>query len=454
MQSLEADNLERYDRVKKLLELNSLDELSKLVSELHAVELVDLLNSLESELQPKILSLITGLDQLSELITYANKPLRKLVVNIIDDSRLAAVARRMDIDDAASFLSELTRRRQVKIMRRLSPKKAKDLKSLLAYEEETAGRIMNTYFFSFNKNDSVEQTIETIRQGLAKGDDETDMNYCYVLDENESILGVFSFRELLSHQGGTKLQEFMQKEIISVDDNQDQELVAKLISDYDLSAIPVISTDNHSMLGIITIDDVLDIIEEEHTEDILKLAGTEDTDKVGATLAVAIKSRTPWLLASCLGGCIGATILGSFSQTLEKLVALAFFMPVVFGMGGNIGSQASTITVRGLATGDLNSNRSKERLIKEASVGMLLGLLFAGINFVLSLIFFNDLKLSIIVSISTLLTMFISSTTGALLPVIFDRFGFDPAVSSGPLVTTSSDLISGIIYFSIASALL
>lgn len=454
MQSLEADNLERYDRVKKLLELNSLDELSKLVSELHAVELVDLLNSLESELQPKILSLITGLDQLSELITYANKPLRKLVVNIIDDSRLAAVARRMDIDDAASFLSELTRRRQVKIMRRLSPKKAKDLKSLLAYEEETAGRIMNTYFFSFNKNDSVEQTIETIRQGLAKGDDETDMNYCYVLDENESILGVFSFRELLSHQGGTKLQEFMQKEIISVDDNQDQELVAKLISDYDLSAIPVISTDNHSMLGIITIDDVLDIIEEEHTEDILKLAGTEDTDKVGATLAVAIKSRTPWLLASCLGGCIGATILGSFSQTLEKLVALAFFMPVVLGMGGNIGSQASTITVRGLATGDLNSNRSKERLIKEASVGMLLGLLFAGINFVLSLIFFNDLKLSIIVSISTLLTMFISSTTGALLPVIFDRFGFDPAVSSGPLVTTSSDLISGIIYFSIASALL
>ena len=454
MQSLEADNLERYDRVKKLLELNSLDELSKLVSELHAVELVDLLNSLESELQPKILSLITGLDQLSELITYANKPLRKLVVNIIDDSRLAAVARRMDIDDAASFLSELTRRRQVKIMRRLSPKKAKDLKSLLAYEEETAGRIMNTYFFSFNKNDSVEQTIETIRQGLAKGDDETDMNYCYVLDENESILGVFSFRELLSHQGGTKLQEFMQKEIISVDDNQDQELVAKLISDYDLSAIPVISTDNHSMLGIITIDDVLDIIEEEHTEDILKLAGTEDTDKVGATLAVAIKSRTPWLLASCLGGCIGATILGSFSQTLEKLVALAFYMPVVFGMGGNIGSQASTITVRGLATGDLNSNRSKERLIKEASVGMLLGLLFAGINFVLSLIFFNDLKLSIIVSISTLLTMFISSTTGALLPVIFDRFGFDPAVSSGPLVTTSSDLISGIIYFSIASALL
>ena len=462
MQNSEQDNLDFSSKAASLLELDNLDELSHLLSDLHAVELSDLLNNLDTELQPKILNLVTGLDQLSELITHANKPLRKLIVNSIDDTRLVAVARRMEVDDAADFISELTRRRQVKILRRLSPKKAKDLKSLLAYEKETAGRIMTTYFFHFDKNDNAKKTLQFIRKALSDGDSETDLHYCYVLDQDKKIEGVFSLRELLSQDEKTLLSDFMQTEVISVEDQEDQELVAKLIADYDLTAVPVVSaktntgpnTVPNSMIGIITIDDVIDIIEDEHTEDILKLVGTEDTDTVGATFSVAMKSRMPWLFASCLGGCGAAVLLGAFSSTLEQLIALAFFMPVVFGMGGNVGSQASTITVRGLATGDLNSNRSSDRIKKEAGVGILLGICFAIITFLASYLLFGELKLSIIVSSSTLLTIFCSSTLGAVLPVIFDRLGFDPAVSSGPLVTTGSDILSGLIYFSIANALL
>ncbi len=462
MQNLEQDNIDLSTRVSSLLELNDLEKLSNLLGDLHAVELSEVLNNLDTEFQPKVLSLVTGLDQLSELTTYTNTSLRKLIVNTIDDTRLLAVVRRMEVDDAADFISELTRRRQVKILRRLSPKKAKDLKSLLAYEEDTAGRIMNTNFFHFDKNDSAKKTLQSIRESLSKGDSEKDMHYCYVLDQNKKIEGIFSLRELLSQNEATLIKDFMKTEVISVEDTEDQEVVAKLIADYDLSTLPVLSTEINStsnsilnsMLGIITIDDVIDVIEDEHTEDILKLAGTEDTDTVGATFSVALKSRMPWLLASCLGGCGAAILLGAFSSTLEQLIALAFFMPVVFGMGGNVGSQASTITVRGLATGDLNSNRSSDRIKKEAGVGILLGICFAVITFLASYLLFGELKLSIIVSSSTLLTIFCSSTLGSVLPVIFDKFGFDPAVSSGPLVTTGSDILSGLIYFSIASALL
>ena len=182
MQNSEQDNLDFSSKAASLLELDNLDELSHLLSDLHAVELSDLLNNLDTELQPKILNLVTGLDQLAELITHANKPLRKLIVNSIDDTRLVAVARRMEVDDAADFISELARRRQVKILRRLSPKKAKDLKSLLAYEKETAGRIMTTYFFHFDKNDNAKKTLQFIRKALSDGDSETDLHYCYVLD--------------------------------------------------------------------------------------------------------------------------------------------------------------------------------------------------------------------------------------------------------------------------------
>lgn len=454
MQTTDSTASELSARVASLVELNNYEELSSLLNDLHAVELANVLAIYEGEQLQKILKLITGLDQLTELLTYANDQLRSLIINIIDDSRLVAAIRRMQVDDASYLLGKLTRRRQVKVLRRISPSKAKELKSLLAYEEDSAGRIMNTRFLSFPQDTSVEQAIAEIRAKLSSGDSETDLHYCYVLDSEGHTKGVFSLRELLSKSENQNVSEFMYRDIIGVEDKDDQEVAAKIIADYDISAIPVFSSENGKMLGIITIDDVIDVIEEEHTEDILKLAGTEDEDTVGATLTVALKSRMPWLLASCLGGCAGALLLGSFSETLNKMVALAFFMPVVFGMGGNVGSQASTITVRGLATGELQANRTRDRFNKEASVGLVLGLCFAALLFVVSLAIFGELKLSIIVASSISITMFCSASLGAILPVMFNKFGIDPAIASGPLVTTSSDILSGVIYFSIATALL
>jgi magnesium transporter len=454
------DSIQSYeDLVEKALshlENRESRELEDFLADLHSVELAGVLNSLGLDDQQQMLKFITGLDQLSELLAYSGEQVCNLVLKLIDDSRIAAVTRRMDIDDAARVLSLLSRRRQVKVLKRLSPVRVKEIKSILSHEQETAGRIMTTRYWSFSGDTKVKDALAKLRNELADGsiDDETDLHYAYVLNDHNEILGVFSLRQLLAAEDEQPLSSIMTMEILSIEADDDQEMAARLIADYDISAIPVVSNENQEMIGIITIDDVLDVIEEEATEDILRLAGTEDSDTVGASLFVALRGRLPWLIASCCGGIAGAMLLGNFSNTLEKMVALAFFMPVVFGMGGNVGSQASTITVRGLATGELSSHKTLSRLQKEALVGLFLGVSFACILFIASFLIFGELKLSVIVATSITVTMICAATLGSMLPVAFHKLGIDPAVASGPLVTTSSDILSIVIYFSVASAFL
>lgn len=438
-----------------LLEAREGRKLSALLLDLHPVELVQLINAVDAEIQPQLLKHITGLDHLSELIAHAGDYLRQKALALIDDSRIAAVVRRQDIDDAAAIIGDLPRRRQVKVLRRLSADRVKEITSLLAYDQDTAGRIMNTNFLVYNAELSAASAVLKLRSDLSEGElDETDLYYAYILDSAGSLLGILSLRELLSAPDDTPLSEIMSGEFMSVDPEEDRERAAQLIADYDLSAIPVISNESGKMLGIITVDDVLDVIEEEHTEDLLKLAGTEDVDTVGASLFTALRSRLPWLIASWAGGVGGAMLLGNFTSTLEKLVSLAFFMPVVFGMGGNVGSQSSTITVRGIATGELGQHRLFSRLQKEALVGISLGITFAVLLAGVSFLLYQDTRLSAILSVSILATMTCAASLGSMLPMLFQRLGIDPAVASGPLVTTSTDVLSITIYFSIASLLL
>ncbi|MCB0325801.1 MAG: magnesium transporter, partial [Bdellovibrionales bacterium] len=387
---------------------------------------------------------------------HAGDHLREKALTLIDDSRIAAVLRRQEIDDAADVLGSLPRRRQVKVLRRLGAPRVKELTSLLAYDQDTAGRLMNTRFLSFLTGTSAADAVGSLRRQLVAHDidDDTDLYYAYILDGSGAPLGVLSVRELLSSPDEATLDEVMAKEFIAIAPEDDREKAARLIADYDLSAIPVIAEDTGKMLGIITVDDVLDIIEEELTEDLLKLAGTEDKDTVGASLYVALRSRMPWLAASWCGGIVGALLLGAFETTLERVVALAFFMPVVFGMGGNVGSQSSTITVRGLATGELGHHRIFGRLQKECAVGLALGLTFGLLLAAASFSLYGQPRLSAIVGLSIFITMTCAAALGSMLPVMFERLGIDPAVASGPLVTTTTDILSITIYCSVATALL
>lgn len=451
-----VDVSNHVEEALQLLESKEGKKLSELLENLHPVEQVVLIRAVDTEVQPQLLKHITGLDDLAEVVALASDQLREIALSLIDDSRIAAVVRRLEIDDAADVVGLLPRRRQVRVLKRLGAEKVKELTTLLAYDQDTAGGIMNPRFLSFSEEVSVGDTITSLRTKLHDKEIDTDTEFfCgYILDSNDTLLGTFSMRELLSADPETLLSDVVTTDLVTVGPEDDQEKVARLIADYDLTAIPVISEENGKMLGIVTVDDVLDVIVEESTEDLLKLAGTEDQDTVGASVGVAIRSRLPWLVASWLGGIAAAVLLGNFSSILEKVVALAFFMPVVFGMGGNVGSQSSTITVHGLATGDLGEHKIWRRLQKEALVGLMLGILFGVLLGIASLILFGDGRLSIIVGISIMATMVCATSLGSMLPVVLQKLGFDPAVASGPFVTTGTDILSITIYFVIAMILL
>ena len=440
----------------QLLEEENYDALTALLVDLHPVELTNLLTEAPPEQLDELLKRVSGLDQIASLFTYGNDLIHQKAIALLDDMRLAAVIRRVEFDDGADVIALLPRRRQISVLRRVAPETAREITKLLAYNEETAGGIMTTLFATLPPNLTAKEALEQIHIRLAEEDidPDTDIQYIYVVDGAECLEGICSLRQILSAEPSTKLSELMSKNIVTVHPDDDQEKVARLISDYDFYSIPVVAPESDVLLGIITVDDVLDVIEEEHTEDILKLAGTVEEDIIGATVTTAVRSRLPWLVASCLGGLGGAVLLGQFETALQQIVTLAFFMPVVFGMAGNVGSQSSTITVRGIATGELSKYRTFARLRKEIFTGFLLGIIFGSLLSSTSFALYRDLTLSLTVGLSILLTMTSAATFGAMLPVLFNKFKIDPAVASGPLVTTSTDILSITIYFSVASTLL
>ena len=440
----------------QLLREERREELQELLQDLHPVELVGVVNSFEESYRKDVLQLISGLDQLAEVVSYASSQLRQEILSLIDEARISAIIRRIEIDDAADVLGLLPRRKQLSIIRRQSPKLAKELSGLLEYDRETAGGIMTTLYAAIPEGLNAEQALAKIRSSLhsTEIDPETDLSYIYVTNDNEELTGVCSLRALLSVDAQTAVLDLMEDDPIVAHPEDDQEFVARIIKDYDLSAIPVVATETHKLIGIVTVDDVLDVIEEEYTEDLLKLVGTEDEDVIGAKIRTSVRARLPWLIVSWVGGTGGALLLSSYSNILEQLVLLAFFMPVVFGMGGNVGSQASTITVRGIATGEFSSRRLLLRLRKEALIGVSLGIIFGILLCGASLLLFEEPRLSVIVGVSIMTTMTTAALLGATLPLFFDSIGIDPAIASGPLVTTMTDILSITIYFSVASALL
>lgn len=443
-------------RALQLLGEDNSETLANFLEELHPTELVQLINSVETEQKVSLLSHITGLDTLSNFIAYADDQLRAETLALLDETRIAAVVRRQEIDDAADTIGILPRPKQLAVLKRLNPKFAKDLKILLQYHKETAGGIMTTLFLALPSNFHVEQAIGHIRSQLQEEtlDADVDMSSVYIVDLTQRLVGVLSIQELLAADTQARLEEIMITDVISVSPDADQEKVAQITRDYDFRSIPVVSPEDQRLLGIVTVDDIIHVIQEEHTEDLLKLAGTEEQDTVRASVRTSFTSRLPWLMASFAGGVLGATILGRHVSELEQVVALAFFMPVVFGMGGNVGSQSATITVHGIATGQLREWNAISRVRREFLVGASLGITFGILLGIASYALFQEPRLSIIVASSILATMSVASVIGSMLPLLLKRIGVDPAVASGPFVTTGMDIVSISIYFSIATLLL
>ena len=277
--------------------------------------------------------------------------------------------------------------------------------------------------------------------------------YLYVTDDNDKLVGVISLRQLVVVPPATPLKEFMATDVLSVETSIDQEEVAKIVARYDILAVPVVDESN-SLVGIVTVDDVIDIFREEATEDILKMAGAGEEFVETKSVLKSTRIRLPWLFASCVGGIVAFLIIDQFEESLARFAYLAAFIPVIMGMGGNIGTQSSTIVVRGLATGRLNIRDLWPVVFKELMVGLILGIIYGALIGFVAQFQYSINALALSVGCAVISSMSIAALVGSLVPMVFARLHIDPAVATGPFVTTAIDIISVFFYFRIASILL
>ncbi|MBW2607965.1 MAG: magnesium transporter, partial [Deltaproteobacteria bacterium] len=320
----------------------------------------------------------------------------------------------------------------------------------LRYDDDTAGGIMVPDFIALKEDTTAKEAIES----LQKEHQDVEMPfYLYVVDEYGKLTGVSSLRQLVVVPPERALKDFMATDVFSVQTDMDQEEVAKIVARYDILAVPVVDETN-ILVGIVTVDDVIDIFRQEATEDILKMAGVGEEFVETKSVLKSTRIRLPWLFASCIGGMIAFFIISHFEESLSRYAYLAAFIPVIMGMGGNIGTQSSTIVVRGLATGRINTRDIWTVVLKELTVGCILGLVYGFLIAAVAQIRYSTAAFAISVGLAVISSMAVAALVGSLVPMAFAKINIDPAVATGPFVTTAIDVISVSFYFFIATALL
>ena len=327
--------------------------------------------------------------------------------------------------------------------------KQEEVEEIMSYPVDSAGSIMTINVFTLHQNTLAHEAIKELQ---SQGKSEM-VFYLYVTDDDNRLTGVISLRDLVTIPPESSLTDIMTKNVVSVRPETDQEEVAKIVARYNYLAIPVVGVDD-SMLGIVTVDDVVDVIREEATEDFLQMAGAgKDREILLKSSWENVKSRFPWLFASWVGGVLAAFIIGKFEHMLETTVALAAFIPVIIGMGGNVGTQSSTIVVRGMAMGRVEAGGELKLVFKELRVGLILGILYGMLlgGFTLLPFVKAPASLGIIVGFSICSSMLIASCVGTVVPLILQKIDVDPAIATGPFVTTSIDILGVTLYFLIAS---
>jgi len=393
----------------------------------------------------------------AEVLAEVDEQVAVELVSNMAVSRVIELFKLMGPDDQADILGELNDEKQAEILAAMEQDHGEEVEGLLNYNEQTAGGIMNPVFFALPQETTAEEAIRQLRAA-----DRVEMAfYIYVVNDDEQLVGVASLRQLVTTSPETPLDDFMTVDVVAVNPEMDQEEVARLASRYGFLAIPVLD-ESRRLLGIVTIDDVIDVIKEEATEDILRMAGADgDLLETGSSIGRHVRSRVVWLVASAAGGLVAAMLMGIFEMELTKILPLAFFVPVVIGMGGNVGTQSSTIVVRGLAMGRIDVKRLWMVIGRESVVGAMLGLIYGAVVGLFGMAVYSSggdnwsaLQLGGVVALAVLGSMTLAAFVGSLIPLIMERLHIDPAVATGPFVTTAVDMLGILIYFSIAKSII
>ena len=442
------------ESIKRLLRRGATSHLTKIVNKAHAADLSLVFRSLTLANQKKLFAMIEDIDRQGDLFSALEE---NVLLEFIESMRIddiVEVLQNMPSDDVADLLGKIPQKKADAILERMETEESEQVEDLLSYGDETAGGIMIPDFIALAEDMTTQMAIQSIQKDYH----DVEMPfYIYVVDENYKLLGVISLRQLVVEKPDAPLKDIMATDIFSVKTDVDQEEVARIVARYDILAVPVID-ETHKLVGIVTVDDVIDIIRLEATEDMLKMAGAGDDFVETQSVLRSTRIRLPWLFAACLGGIFAVFIISQFEASLQKLAYLAAFIPVIMGMGGNIGTQSSTIVVRGLATGRLHIKDLWSVVLKELSTGVILGLVYGVFIAIVAQVVFNETQSSgafaISIGLAVLSSMSIAALVGSLVPMVLARINIDPAVATGPFVTTSIDIASVFFYFTIATTLL
>ena len=439
------------DTVRRLYRRNAWGALSKALSKIHPGELAWIFRHLTGKERREIFAILLQSENIGDFISELDRSIQVELFLPLEPPAMAQVISSMSPDDQADLLEELPEDIREQVLKKMEREDAAEVQELLQYGPETAGGIMSPDFMAVTGEMKVSEAIEKVQQ-LSE---EAEMAfYLYVVDDRQKLQGVVSLRQLLMNSADKQLDAIMETDVVAVSMETDQEQVAQIVSRYNILAIPVIDHDD-VMLGIVTIDDIVDVIREEATEDFLRMVGAGKDREIllKSTMQNAL-TRLPWLLASWIGGVLAMSVISSFSAELSQVILLAGFIPVITGMGGNIGTQSSTITIRGLATGRININETGKYISKQIKVGLLLGGLFGVMLGLLTWLLYANVQLGLVVALAIGASMLISTLLGTIVPIILRRLDVDPAVSTGPFVTTTTDVFGVTIYFMLAKELL
>lgn len=445
------------EQIETLIQRGEIDALRDLLREYHPADIADILEMLEPERALVAFSLLPDFEA-SEVLDETNALLRAEIVERVDDERLADLLETLPMDDAAEFLEDLPEDTSQRLLDLMEPEEATEVLKLLSYEEDTAGRLMTRDVAALRRQWTVEQAESYLR---SLQDTET-LHYLYVVDVVGRLDGVVPIRNLILAPAQAQIGDIMIDKVVSAPVSADVAEVAELISRYDYTAIPVVNADG-KLVGVITVDDALDVLEEEATEDIQRLGGSEPLEQpyFAVSVPVMVQKRIVWLLLLFVASFLSASVLGAFSWLTAQFVALSIFVPLITGTGGNAGSQTVSTIIRAIATEDVRITDIWRAWRREISTGMLLGVLLGmlGFLFVMSgswLGIFSGITvpIALVVAFSLPLVVMWANTTATVVPIVAERVGIDPAVVSAPMITTIVDASGLLIYFGIAGMIL
>ncbi len=440
-----------YGELLALLERGKLAELKVVLNEKNPPNIAEFFEEVPQEKRLLVFRLLTK-DNGADTFSYMDSDMQEDIINAITDAEMRHIMDELAMDDVVDFLGEMPANLVTRVLRNTDEDTRKIINQFLNYPDDSAGSLMTIEFVQFHHDITVGKAMEQLRK---TGVDKETIYNCYVVDSRRKLIGMISLRTLLLSKDETIVGDIMEEDVIYVHTLDDQEDTAALFKKYGLIALPVVDNERR-LVGIITVDDIVDVIEQENTEDIEKMSALlpSEEEYLKTSVLTLAKNRIVWLLVLMVSGTLSSAIITGFESVLASSVALAAFFPILMGTGGNAGSQASTLIIRGMAVGDIEPKDVLKVVWKELRVGMIAGTALGVANFIRILII-NDVSymINFTVSFSMAITVVLAKGVGCTLPILAKKMHLDPAIMAGPLITTVVDCLALLIFFNVAKVL-